>query len=125
MLQCQQVWDLQLWDLPFPFQEVGDGSCQRTLHGVPGMVLGTLVLVDVGPGLLEVRDLVSGPGMVEGVESFDVVDDHLVCRGHVFVAVDVVGGIKRTTFVMTQLCGQSCSECCSVSWCQALCLDAP
>ena len=55
---------LKLSGLPFPFQEVGDGSRQGTLHGVPGMVFGTLVLVDVGPGLLEVRDLVSWPGMV-------------------------------------------------------------
>ena len=54
-----------------------------------------------------------------------MVYDHLVCRVHVFVAVDVVCGIKRTTIVMAQLCGQRCSECCSVSGCQTLCLYAP
>ena len=38
--------------------------------------------------------LVGGPSVIERVESFDVMYDHLIGRIYILVAVEVKGGIK-------------------------------
>ena len=51
------------------------------------------MLVDASPCLLKMLKLVGWPSMVKRVEGFDVVDNDLVCRIKVLVAVEVKGGI--------------------------------
>ena len=41
--------------------------------------------------------------MIQGMHGLDVMDDHLVRRIHVPVAVYVVSGIEGSSLVMTQL----------------------
>ena len=75
------------------------------------MGLGCQLSVDDGPSLLQVRKLICWPSMVQGVESFDVMYDHLVSRIHVLVAVDIIGGIQSASLVVAELSSQSRSEC--------------
>ena len=65
------------------------------------------------------------PRMVQCMEGLDVVDDHLVCWVHVFVAVDVKGGIQCASIVVSQLLRQSCTKCHPVVRCQTLSLESP
>ena len=64
------------------------------------MGLGCQLSMDDGPSLLQVRNLIRWPSMVQGVESFDVMYDHLVSRIHVLVAMDVIGGIQSASLVV-------------------------
>lgn len=81
--------------------------------------------MDLLPSLLQVGNLVSWPCMVEIVEGSDVVDDDLIGRVEVLVAVDVVSCIQCASGVVPQLCGQCSSQSCTISWCQALSFQTP
>ena len=95
--QVGRLWSgplVQIWCLPLPLKEVGNGGCNWALDGVPGMGFVAQVLVDARPGLLQVLNLIGGPSLVQRVNGLDVMDDDLVSWVEVLVAVEVKGGIK-------------------------------
>ena len=103
--------------LTVPFGQIG--------YAAPWVSLVGQLLMDLLPSLLQVGNLVSWPCMVDIVKGSDVVDDDLICRVEVLVAVDVVSCIQCAASVVPQLCGQCGSQSCTILWRQALSFQTP
>ena len=59
---------------------------------------------DLCPCLLKVLDLVRWPVVKEGVNGLDVVQNDLVTRVDVLVAMQIIGAVKKPTCMMPQMC---------------------
>ena len=112
-------------NIPLPFEQVCNGCRHGATNYIPGVLSLLELVMHLSPSLLEMLELVGRPGVVEVVQSFDVVQNDLVTWVDVFVAVQVTGAIKQAPRMMSKMRGQCLSESCSVSGCQPLCFSAP
>ena len=116
---------MDVLDLPSPFQHICNGCCHGTSHHISWMVPLTELVVDLGPCLLELLELVRRPVVKESIYGFDVVQNDLITRVDVLVAVQIIGAVKKPTGMMPQMSCQCLSEGYAVSWCKTLCFNAP
>ena len=92
---------MDVLDLPFPFQDVGDCGSHRTPDHIPWTLLGLELIVELSPSLLQMGELFWWPVVIQGVHGFDVVQDDLVSWIHVLLAVEVIRGVQQTSRAMT------------------------
>lgn len=79
----------------------------------------------LNPGLLEVVDLFGPPRVVKLMQCFDVMQNDLIARVNVFVAVQVISAVKQAACMMSKVGSKCLSEGRAVSWGQSLSFNAP
>ena len=67
------------------------------------MGIGVAVGLKLCPGLLKVLELIPRPVVVEGVHGLDVVQNDLICRVDVLVAMQIIGAVKEPPCMMPQM----------------------
>ena len=88
---------------PAPFVEVGQGGCHWPFHMVPLMLLFVKLVAYGDPCLLDVLDMVSGPIGDQGVQSPDVVKDHLISWISKLVADLIIDDILEASLMQSQV----------------------
>ena len=74
---------------------------------------GPRTLMKLAPGLLQVCHLVGWTLLIEGVDCLDVLDKDLV--SWVFVAVQIIGAVQESSFVMAKMSGHCLPQGSSVA----------
>ena len=126
-----QVWSsgsvpsVDVIDLPIPLHHICYGCSHGSSYHIPWVLFLVGLIVNLSPRLFEVLDLFWRPGVVECVHGLDVVQNDLISRVHVLVAMQVIGAVQEPSCMMAQMGSKCLSEGCSISWSKTLCFYAP
>ena len=93
---------VELIDLPLPLHQVGYGCGHGSSDDIPWILSLLELVMYLNPGLLEVVDLFGPPRVVKLMQCFDVMQNDLIARVNVFVAVQVISAVKQAACMMVQ-----------------------